>query len=125
MRRRAALAIGHVGLAEGVPPLIEALADTDAEVRQMAAFALGLLGDKRAVDPLIALLEDPAAIVQGSAAEALGLIGEPDGGSSHSDASSRGLCSPPHSRRFPATMTTCVAIRPRQRAASRSTRWSG
>jgi HEAT repeat protein len=77
VRRRAALAVGHVGLAEGVAPLIEALADTDAEVRQMAAFALGLLGDKRATDPLIKMLEDPAAIVQGSAAEALGLVGDP------------------------------------------------
>ena len=76
VRRRAALAIGHVGLAEGVPPLIGVLRDTDPEVRQMAAFALGLLGDKRAKDPLVAALADPSPLTQGSAAEALGLIGD-------------------------------------------------
>ncbi len=58
-------------------PLITALADSDAEVRQMAAFALGLLGVNSARDPLVGALADPAAIVQGSAAEALGLLGDP------------------------------------------------
>ena len=48
IRRRAALAIGHVGIAEGVDPLVALLADRDPEVRQMAAFALGLIGDARA-----------------------------------------------------------------------------
>jgi hypothetical protein len=44
IRRRAALAIGRVGLPEGIPPLIEVLAsDAEPEVRQMAAFAIGLL----------------------------------------------------------------------------------
>ncbi|MCU1382133.1 MAG: ppiB 2 [Acidobacteria bacterium] len=76
VRRRAALAIGHVGLADGVTPLLAGLSDADPEVRQMAAFALGLLGDTRARDPLIAALADPAPVVQGSAAEALGLIGD-------------------------------------------------
>jgi HEAT repeat protein/cyclophilin family peptidyl-prolyl cis-trans isomerase len=76
IRRRAALAIGHVGLADGVAPLIGLLADTDPEVRQIVAFALGLLGDTRARDPLIAALADPSPQVQGSAAEALGLIGD-------------------------------------------------
>jgi len=77
VRRRAALAIGHVGLAEGVAPLVGLLADPDPEVRQMAAFALGLLGDKGAKDPLTNALADASPLVQGSAAEALGLIGDP------------------------------------------------
>ena len=76
VRRRAALAIGHVGLADGVTPLLTVLADPDAEVRQMAAFALGLLGDTRARDPLVGALADASPLVQGSAAEALGLIGD-------------------------------------------------
>ena len=76
MRRRAALAIGRVGLAEGVPPLVGLLADTDPEVRQMAAFALGLIGDKSAREPLVRALADASPLVQGSAAEALGLIGD-------------------------------------------------
>ncbi len=76
IRRRAALAVGRVGLAEGVPPLIELMKDSDPEVRQMAAFALGLIGDRRAHDPLVGALADPSPLVQGSAAEALGLIGD-------------------------------------------------
>jgi cyclophilin family peptidyl-prolyl cis-trans isomerase/HEAT repeat protein len=76
VRRRAALAVGRVGLAEGATPLVALLADTDAEVRQMAAFALGLLGDKETRDPLVAALADPSPLVQGSAAEALGLLGD-------------------------------------------------
>ncbi|HYM23068.1 MAG TPA: HEAT repeat domain-containing protein, partial [Vicinamibacterales bacterium] len=76
LRRRAALAVGRVGLREGVDPLIERLSDDEAEVREMAAFALGLLGDARAVAPLTAALSDSSPLVQGSAAEALGLIGD-------------------------------------------------
>src|SRR6266540_2853729 len=45
IRRRAALAIGRVGLPEGAAPLQPLLADGDADVRQMAAFGLGLLAD--------------------------------------------------------------------------------
>jgi HEAT repeat protein/cyclophilin family peptidyl-prolyl cis-trans isomerase len=77
VRRRASLAIGRVGLSDGVPPLLERFAtDAEPEVRQMAAFALGLLADARAKDALIAGLGDPSPLVQGSAAEALGLIGD-------------------------------------------------
>ena len=46
IRRRAALAVGRVGLAEGAAALQPLLSDADPEVRQMAAFALGLLADK-------------------------------------------------------------------------------
>jgi len=78
VRRRAALAIGRVGLSEGVDPLLPVLSsDSEPEVRQMAAFALGLIGDRRAKDAVIAALADSSPLVQGSAAEALGLIGDP------------------------------------------------
>ena len=76
IRRRAALAIGRVGLRDGIAPLEGLLADADPEVRQMAAFATGLIGDKSARDTLVKALEDPEPIVQGSAAEALGLLGD-------------------------------------------------
>lgn len=77
VRRRAALAIGRVGLPEGVAPLVKVLAaDGEPEVRQMAAFALGLVGQRAAVEPLRAALNEPSAVVQGRAAEALGLIGD-------------------------------------------------
>jgi cyclophilin family peptidyl-prolyl cis-trans isomerase/HEAT repeat protein len=76
IRRRAALAVGRVGLAEGVAPLVTLLTtEQDPEVRQMAAFALGLLRDQSAREPLVKALADSAPLVQGSAAEALGLIG--------------------------------------------------
>jgi HEAT repeat protein/cyclophilin family peptidyl-prolyl cis-trans isomerase len=76
VRRRAALAIGRVGMAAGVDLLLPRLADPEPEVRQMAAFALGLLNDRRAIAPLRAALTDPSPLVQGRAAEALGLIGD-------------------------------------------------
>lgn len=77
VRRRAALAIGRVGLSEGVPLLVDRLADPDADVRAMAAFGLGLLGDVDAVGPLLRTLgEDAAVPVRGRAIEALGLIGD-------------------------------------------------
>ena len=79
VRRRAAMAIGRVGLAEGVKPLTVALADADPEVREMAAFALGLIADASAAAPLTTALADASPIVRGRAAEALGLIGSAPG----------------------------------------------
>jgi HEAT repeat protein/cyclophilin family peptidyl-prolyl cis-trans isomerase len=76
VRRRAALAVGRIGLPDGIPLLVARLADTEPEVRQMSAFALGLIGEAGARDPLVAALGDPAPIVRGSAAEALGLLGD-------------------------------------------------
>jgi cyclophilin family peptidyl-prolyl cis-trans isomerase/HEAT repeat protein len=77
VRRRAALAVGRVGLRDGVPLLVPLLNDTEPEVRQMAAFALGLVGDKSARYSLVTALSDQSPFVQGSAAEALGLLGDP------------------------------------------------
>lgn len=76
IRRRTALAVGRVGLADGVAPLLPLLKDADPDVRQMSAFALGLLGDRTASAPLQALLADTSYVVRGRAAEALGLIGD-------------------------------------------------
>ena len=80
VRRRAALAVGRVGLAEAAPNLVTVLrTDADPEVRQMAAFALGLLGDKTQpamTDALRQALTDASPLVGGRAAEALGLIGD-------------------------------------------------
>ena len=75
VRRRAALAVGRVGLAEGVEPLIARLTDPEPEVRQMAAFALGLIGDPAATDALLESLRDVSPKVQGRAARALARIG--------------------------------------------------
>ena len=75
IRRRAALALGRVGLPDGVQPLSGVLSDADAEVRQAAAFALGLIGDASAAPVLNTALSDASPMVRGRAAEALGLIG--------------------------------------------------
>ena len=76
VRRRAALAIGRVGLAEGVEPLTRLLDDGEIEVRQMAAFALGLIGERSARPALLNALKDPQPVLQGRAAEALGQLGD-------------------------------------------------
>ena len=78
IRRRAALAIGRVGLKEGIAALTPALADSDPEVRQTAAFALGLIGDASAAAALVPLLTDAVPLVRGRAAEALGLMDAKD-----------------------------------------------
>ncbi|MEQ1573231.1 MAG: HEAT repeat domain-containing protein [Vicinamibacterales bacterium] len=76
VRRRAALALGRVGLPEAVEPLTGRLGDEEPEIRQMAAFALGVIGDAAARPALLRALADPNPLVQGRAAEALGLIGD-------------------------------------------------
>ncbi len=78
VRRRAAVAMGRVGLPEAVPALTGLLADTDADVRQSTLFALGLIGDRSASTAVLPLLQDPAPVVRGRAAEALGLMGAED-----------------------------------------------
>lgn len=77
LRRRAAIAIGRVGLPEGVEPLLARLDDPDPDVRTMVAFSLGLLGDRRAADALVRLLTNDADMrVRGRAADALGRLGD-------------------------------------------------
>ncbi|MBI3049502.1 MAG: HEAT repeat domain-containing protein [Acidobacteria bacterium] len=76
VRRRAALALGRVGLRDAVDPVVKLLADAETDVRQMAAFALGLIGDASARSALTGALADPDPLVQGRAAEALGMIGD-------------------------------------------------
>ena len=76
VRRRAALALGRVGLSEAVEPLTGLLGDEEPEVRQMAAFSLGLIGATDARPALLAALGDGDPEVQGRAAEALGMIGD-------------------------------------------------
>jgi len=74
VRRRAALAVGRVGEAEGMAILTPLLADAEADVRASAAFALGLLGLTGAESALRTALTDTDVRVRGRAAEGLGLI---------------------------------------------------
>ncbi|SVC80733.1 uncharacterized protein METZ01_LOCUS333587, partial [marine metagenome] len=76
VRRRAALALGRIGVSGGVKTLSSLLNDSEPEVRQMAAFSLGLTGDSSAKEPLLSALDDVSPIVQGRAAQALSQIGD-------------------------------------------------
>ncbi len=88
VRRRAALAIGRVGLGEGVGALLAVLTDPDPDVREMAAFAIGLVGvsvpqpqpvPAETGARLIGALADASPRVRGRAAEALGQLNLKDG----------------------------------------------
>jgi hypothetical protein len=72
----AAQALGQLGDARAVEPLLQALGDTDWNVRSAAAQALGQLGDARAVEPLAQVLgdarNDPFGVARQWAAQALG-----------------------------------------------------
>ncbi|MDY6819648.1 MAG: HEAT repeat domain-containing protein [Halobacteriales archaeon] len=75
LRIAAANALGELGEANAVPPLVDRLNDTDPRVRERAARSLGILADPRAVDPLIQHLDDEHPRVRREVAEALGAIG--------------------------------------------------
>ena len=78
IRRRAAMAMGRVGLSDALPALTTLVADTDTDVRQAALFALGLIGDRTASTAVLPLLQDPSPLARGRAAEALGLMAAED-----------------------------------------------
>ena len=57
--------------AQAVEPLIKALKDNEATVRQYAACALGEIGDGRAAEPLMGILNDNNAMMRKEVQEAL------------------------------------------------------
>jgi HEAT repeat protein len=77
VRRYLALALGRLGDARGVEPLVEALEDEDGETRLYAAWSLGALKDPAAIPGLVASLgsDDPGMVKM--TAYALGAIGDP------------------------------------------------
>lgn len=75
MRIRAAESLGNIGSVGAVRPLIDALSDSNADMRQAVAQALGEIGDACAAAPITLALSDDKAIVRAAAAEALGKIG--------------------------------------------------
>jgi cyclophilin family peptidyl-prolyl cis-trans isomerase/HEAT repeat protein len=74
VRRRAALAVGRVGMDEGVDALTPLLTDAESDVRGEAAFAIGLIGAPEAETTLRDVLADTDVLVRGRAAEGLGLL---------------------------------------------------
>ncbi len=72
IRASAAMALGHLGDARAVGPLIQTLKDDeDWLVRTSSAEALGKLNDTRAIEPLIKAFKDEDSGVRLYAAEAL------------------------------------------------------
>jgi HEAT repeat protein len=68
-------ALTQIGDPRAAVPLIEALRDTNAEVRNQAAFALNKLG-ANAVEPLLEALRSENAVVRWNAARVLGGLGD-------------------------------------------------
>jgi HEAT repeat protein len=64
-----------IGDPRAIDPLVAALRDYYAHVRETSATALGRIGDPRAIDPLVAALRDAYPEVRQAAAGALGEIG--------------------------------------------------
>ncbi|MBZ0318985.1 MAG: HEAT repeat domain-containing protein [Anaerolineae bacterium] len=71
VRREAAKALGEIGDARAIQPLISVLNHSDWHVRDAAVEALGKIGDARAINPLLAALNDSQVYVRNSASEAL------------------------------------------------------
>jgi HEAT repeat protein len=69
--------LGILGDETALEPLIVALSDENAELRQCAAMALGELGSARAVPALVRALRDHDRAVQWFAATSLAKLGEP------------------------------------------------
>lgn len=78
-RHGAILALGEMGNALAVEPLLELLADQNSGIRWRVADALGKIGDAGAIEPLITLLKDKdtSGTVQKCAMNALVKIGKP------------------------------------------------
>lgn len=76
IRSGAVVALGEIGDARAIEPLITLLNLDYLSVRLVAAEALGNFRDPRTVGPLIAALKDPESAVRRRAAEALGKIGD-------------------------------------------------
>jgi hypothetical protein len=72
----AARALGDLGDAAAVEPLLGALQDPDWHLRWVAAQGLGRLKDGRAAEPLAAALKDRHWYVRRAAAEALGALAD-------------------------------------------------
>ena len=68
----AALALGDIGDARALNPLIDLLKDSEPGPRRGAAMALGYLGKRSAVGPLITSLKDSDYWVRSSAARSFG-----------------------------------------------------
>src|ERR1035437_10138331 len=83
VRRDAAVALGQIGDADAVQPLVSGLKDDNPSVRLAAAEALGQIGDQRAAEPLKAAFKDSDSHVRRAVTDALAALGwQPNGAGS-------------------------------------------
>ncbi len=75
VREDAAIALGEIGDARAVEPLIKALSDSNENVRENAADTLGEIGDARAAESLIRMRDDPDSDVRQNVKHALAKLG--------------------------------------------------
>ncbi len=75
VRRAAAEALGQIGDAAAVEPLVQALKDSDWSVRSAAAVALSNVGDPTSVDALLEALAAPDEFIRSATVIALARIG--------------------------------------------------
>jgi HEAT repeat protein len=73
----AASALGRIGDARAVEPLIAKLKESNYYVRMSVVEALGQVGDARAIEPLIAIFADKDYRIREAAVKALKQIGNP------------------------------------------------
>ncbi len=74
--RSAAKALGHLGDAHALKPLIAKLAHEDEEMRGVAIVALGKIGDPSIIEPIMASLKDEAIAVRKAAIHVLAQVGD-------------------------------------------------
>jgi len=75
VRFEVAAALGGVGDARCVEPLIDSLNDTH-RIRKIAIRSLGKIGDSRAISPLVDALKDESWEIRSMAAKSLGTKGD-------------------------------------------------
>jgi HEAT repeat protein len=78
IRKRAAVALGRIGVRTVAPPLVKALSDRSPVVVISVLDALGAIAAPRAVKDVARHLESKDASVRRAAAEALAALGSPD-----------------------------------------------
>lgn len=74
VRRYLTLCLGHLKDSRGVPVLIPALSDGDAETQIYAIWALGSIGDPSAIEPVTALVSHDDGSVRKMAVYGLGAL---------------------------------------------------
>jgi hypothetical protein len=77
-RERAVIALGELGAAEAIDPLIDILAEPDPVLRAKTVTALGQIGGDEALEALLPMLKDSDQLVREMTASALGRLGDPE-----------------------------------------------